>query len=418
VRVVLLHQYFNTPSMSGATRSYEMGRRLVGLGHAVDIVTSLREGRAGRGRWTVTDEDGITVHWLPVPYSNRMDPRARIKAFLRFALAAAHRAARVPSDVVLATSTPLTIALPGVYAAWRQRIPMVFEVRDLWPELPIAVGVLGNPVVVAAARRFERFAYRNARRVVALSPEMRDGIVRTGYPPDRVAVIPNSCDRDQFAVRPGTGRRFRERHTWLGDRPLVLYAGALGAINGVGYLARVAEAAIPLDEEVRFLVVGTGSEVERVRAEARRLGVLDVNFRILPAMPKADIPEVLAAATMATSLFVDIREMWANSANKFFDALAAGTPVAINYGGWQSELIDAHAAGLVLPAHDTDAAAEQIVRAVRNPAWLKRAEQGARALARRFDRDLLAGELERVLLDAIGEPHGRRAGAGGAPLRR
>ena len=175
MRITYLHQYFNTPEMSGGTRSYEMARRLVAMGHEVNMITSWREDD-GRKGWFETAEAGIKVHWLPVPYSNKMGFKERISAFFRFAWGAARKAASLPADVVFATSTPLTIALPGVYAARRQKAPMVFEVRDLWPELPIAIGALKNPFLQFMARQLELFAYRNSKAIVALSPGMRDGV--------------------------------------------------------------------------------------------------------------------------------------------------------------------------------------------------------------------------------------------------
>src|SRR6185295_8166233 len=116
MRVIYLHQYFNTPDMAGGTRSYEMARRLVAAGHEVHMVTTWREPTDKTG-WFVTSEAGITVHWLPVPYSNYLSYARRIRAFLRFAWASSRKAAALPGDVVFATSTPLTVAVPGIYAS-------------------------------------------------------------------------------------------------------------------------------------------------------------------------------------------------------------------------------------------------------------------------------------------------------------
>ena len=156
MRIVYMHQYFNTPAMHGGTRSYEMARRLVRSGHEVHMVTADSQGSGARGKnsWSLTEEAGIHVHWLPVPYSNNMTYRARVKAFISFARYAGLRAVPLRPDVVFATSTPLTIALPAAYAAKRLRIPLVFEVRDLWPEMPIAVGALRNPLAIWAAQHW------------------------------------------------------------------------------------------------------------------------------------------------------------------------------------------------------------------------------------------------------------------------
>jgi glycosyltransferase involved in cell wall biosynthesis len=409
VRILYLHQYFNTPSMAGGTRSYEMARRLVDRGHEVQMITS-RRSATGTG-WTESEEAGIHVHWCNVPYSNHMSFRRRIQAFFEFAWRAARKAASLPGDLVFATSTPLTIALPAVWAARKQSIPMVFEVRDLWPEMPIAVGALRSRPAIAAARWLERFAYRNAARVVALSPGMKDGVVAAGYPADRVTVIPNSCDRQLFQVDETAGQVFRRRYPWLGDRPLVVYAGTLGLINGVDYLARLAAAVRARDPEVRFLVVGDGREEGRVRREAEQLGVWERNFFMLPPIPKAEMPALLSAADLATSLFLDIEQMWANSANKLFDALAAGRPIAINHQGWLADMIHETGCGLVLDPHDLASAADRLVSALHDRFWLAGARRAAgQAAEERFDRDRLAAQLEAVLLDVV-PPTARRMAA-------
>jgi glycosyltransferase involved in cell wall biosynthesis len=400
VKIIYLHQYFNTREMSGITRSYEMARRLVRRGHQVHVVTSRRDGASG---WFQTRESGIDVSWCSVPYSNHMSYGRRMRAFFEYGLRAGKKAASLEGDVVFATSTPLTIALPAVYVARKRNIPMVFEVRDLWPDAPIAVGALQNPLAISAARWLERFAYRNSVEVVALSPGMKEGVVATGYPADCVTVIPNSCDLDLFDVPAATGSRFRERYPWLGSRPLVAYTGALGLVNGVDYLARLAAAVAPLDPEIRFLVVGEGREEARIRRVAEELGVLDRSFFMLPPMAKSEMPAVLSAADVAVSTVIDEPRLWIHSHNKVFDAFAAGRPLAVNYGGWFAEMIGQTDCGLVLDRHDLAEAAERLVGFLHDHVRLAAARSAARRLARqRFDRDLLADQLEEVLLRAVG----------------
>jgi glycosyltransferase involved in cell wall biosynthesis len=410
LRIIYLHQYFNTPAMAGGTRSYEIGRRLAAAGHEVHMITSWRESDGRRG-WFSTAEAGMQVHWLPVPYSNRMSYPERIRAFIRFALGAARRAASLEGDLVFATSTPLTIALPAVYAARRRRIPMVFEVRDLWPELPIAIGALRNPLARWAARRLERWAYRNSEAVIALSPGMRDGVRRAGYPPERIAVVPNGSDNDLFRPDANAGAAFRAARDWLGGRPLLIYAGTFGRINDVGWLIGIAARLQGIAPEIRILLLGDGQEWERVRERALTEGVLDKNLYMERSRPKAEMPAVLAAADMAASLFVDLPEMRANSANKFFDALAAGTPLLLNYGGWQAGLIRDAQAGIVAWGLPGEQAAREIARVMNDTAWLRLAGRNARTLAERlFDRDLLAARLEQVLVAAVSR-NGARAQA-------
>lgn len=401
MRILYLHQYFNLPSDPGGTRSYEMARRLVKYGHEVFMITSDRRGKFQTKGWQVTKETGIEVHWLPVPYDNRMSYGQRIKAFVTFAIASARRAAAIPADVVFATSTPLTIAIPGIYASQKQKIPMVFEVRDLWPELPIAMGALKGPLI-PLARWLERFAYNNSSRIVALSSGMRDGVRRTGYPLSNIHIIPNSSDLELFSLPKEAGELFRNANSWLKNNPLVIYAGTLGKINGVSYLAYLAAEVRKLAPEIRFLVVGGGAEEKIVRDTAADLGVLNETFFMLPSIPKREMPNILAAANIASSVFINLPEMWANSANKFFDALAAGTPVAINYAGWQADLLKETGAGLVLPYDDLPTAARMLTEFIHDEERLEQAGKAARKLAEtKFNRDILAKQLETVLLEAV-----------------
>lgn len=400
MHIVYLHQYFNTPAMSGSTRSYEIARRLVSKGHKVSVVTSSRADARQSG-WVQTSESGIDVYWLSVPYSNKMPYGERIKAFLRFAIGAARCAARLGGDVVFATSTPLTIAIPGVFSARKLKVPMIFEVRDLWPEVPVAIGALKNPVLRLVGQWMEKWAYRNSEAVIALSPGMRDGVVRAGYDPRRVAVIPNSSDNQEFTVSDARRNAWRARRGWLGDRPLLTYPGTFGKINGVRYLVSIAEILKTLSPDIRILLVGDGAEKGEVTRLAEEAGVLGVNLFIEDAVAKAEMPDVFAGSDMICSLVVDVPELFANSANKVFDTLAAGKPLLINHGGWQANFIDASACGVVTWGLSMHEAALRIIASLNDREWLARAGDASRRLAQNcFDRDQLVGQFLEVLLAA------------------
>ena len=404
MKIVYLHQYFCTPEMmSGGIRSYEMARRLVAWGHEVHMVASDQSGGKA-GDWKQTDENGIRVHWLPVEYHNSMSFSKRIRAFVKFAVSSARKAKSIDGDIVFATSTPLTIALPAVWAAKRRKRPMVFEVRDLWPEIPIAIGALKSKPMIMAARWLERFAYRNAKAVVALSPGMRDGIVKTGYPAEHVVIIPNAADLDFFDVPDDAAQSFRSKYEWLQDRPLVVYSGTFGFMNGVPYLAELAAKAREINPDIRFVAIGGGREHDQIVETATRLGVLHDNFHMLDRVKKVDMPAIYRAADMVTSLFIDLPEMQANSANKFFDGLASGTPIAINYGGWHKDLLEENGAGIAMDPEDHAAAAQQLVSRLTDASWLEQAGRNSRKLAEdQFARDDLTRKLEATLLEACGQ---------------
>ena len=398
MKVIYLHQYFNTPAMSGSTRSFEMARRIVAAGHEVHMVTSIREPNQQPDDWFETQEAGIQVHWYPVPYSNQLSYVKRICAFLSFAKAARKKAVELEGDLIFATSTPLTIALPAVHAARKKKIPMVFEVRDLWPEMPIAIGALNNPVLRFAAHKLEHWAYKNASAVVALSPGMKAGVVANGYSADKIAVIPNSSDNQEFAYDAVAARQFRAERQWLGDRPLLVYAGTFGKVNGVVYMVELAKGLLARESDIRILLVGNGVERDSLEEAAQQAGVYQSNLFIEDPLPKRDIPALLSASTAATNLVIDLPQARANSANKFFDTLAAGKPILLNHGGWMHDLVTVHKCGLNMWNRSMAEVVEELDTKLHDQAWLDKAGQSARKLAEQhFDRDFLANQLIEVL---------------------
>jgi glycosyltransferase involved in cell wall biosynthesis len=295
----------------------------------------------------------------------------------------------------------LTITIPALAAKLRHRIPLVFEVRDLWPDLPISVGALRNPLAKNAARWLEYLAYHSSTHLIALSPGMAAGITRRGIPQSKVSVIPNACDVDLFDVPAVKGRWVRERLGLVPGQPLVLYAGSFGLINGVSYLVEIAAIMRFVAPDVRFLMVGEGVETKRVRDLAQRRGVLNETLWIWPPMPKYKIPELLAAATIASSLVVPLEALWMNSANKFFDALAGGKPIAINYDGWQADILREHGAGIVVPPDDPKSASYILSEFLHDPRRVEKAGVASRRLADGvYNREVLYARFESVLESA------------------
>jgi glycosyltransferase involved in cell wall biosynthesis len=406
MRIVYLHQYFNTPDMAGGTRSYEMARRLVAAGHEVRMVTSWREGGRG-GAWFTTDEAGIEVHWLPVPYNNRMGFADRMRAFVRFAWHASRKAASLPADVVFATSTPLSIALPGYFASRRRRAPMVFEVRDLWPDVPIEMGIVRNPLLIWVARRLESLAYRSASRVVALAPGMKEAVVRRGVPAEHVAVIPNGCDFDIFpttATAADTPPPLQAAGN--GRTTNVVYMGTIGLTNGVEFIPRLAHALrLRADApDVRFFIIGDGRQREAVEDLSRELGVLGESVTLLDALTKRDLARWVSGADATIMSYDGPAIVFRDSvANKFFDSLAAGKAVIANYEGFATLLAREAGAGFIID-RDPSVAADQLAAIIADPDALVRAGKAASRLARdRFDRDDQAAQLQQVLEEAVAE---------------
>jgi glycosyltransferase involved in cell wall biosynthesis len=377
MRILYLHQFFVTRAGVGGTRSYEFARRFVGRGHAVRMVTAGRERTTVEGIEVVGVRGGYSdyVGATAVPYARRM------LAFGRFALAATAAALRGPRpDVIYATSPPLTMALPALAAAARWRAPLVWEVRDLWPEAPIQMGALRSPAARAAARALERFVYRRAARLIALSPGIRAGMLRAGAPAERVALVPNASDLDLFRPAEAPGR-FR-----------VSYFGTMGEAND---LTAAIEAARLLPD-VEFELMGDGKR----RAELARAAPPNVAFPG-PAPGKGEVAALAARSSACLTLFKDVPVLATNSPNKLFDTFAAGRPAIVNMDGWMRELVERNEAGLYVRAGDARDLAEKIAWLRDHPDEAARMGRNARALAEReFDRERLAESALAVLEEA------------------
>jgi glycosyltransferase involved in cell wall biosynthesis len=409
LRITYLHQYFNLPSQPGGTRSYEFARRLAKYGHRVTMITSDRSGV--RGPIREQEYDGIRVLWIPVAYDNSMAYARRLGAFASFAVRSASLAARCEADVIFATSTPLTVVVPAMYASWRRRVPWILEVRDLWPEVPIAMGALSDPFSRACARWLAARAYRSAAHVITLSPGMAAGVAAYGVTPTRLTTIPNSCDLDLFGGAKVSAQAFLEERPELQGRRIVLYPGTLGKVNGVQYVVNLAVESQRLDPSVAYVVIGAGGQEHSVRDYARERMVLNRNFFLYPALPKSKIGDAFAAAELCLSVVVDVPALHDNSANKFFDSLAAGRSIAINHEGWLADLIRINELGLVLPATDVAGAAQQITHFLahrsKDSPFNSRSRQLAESM---FDRDALCGELEKLLRQVSDEAKSPSAG--------
>ena len=408
MRILYLHQYFATPKSNAGTRSYEMAKRLVSQGHKVTFITSsacLTDIYPLSSGWNRLNIEGIELHVLHLPYSNNDSYIKRIFKFLHFSLRAIPKSFRINSDVVFATSTPLTIAIPGIIYSKVKKVPMVFEVRDLWPELPVAIGAIKNPVLIWFAKKMERLAYKSSTRLIGLSPGMCEGIEKQGILKENITLATNSCDTALFHVDENIGITYKNQILpFLGDRKLIVYTGTFGPINDVSYIVHLAKAALNKLSDVCFVAIGSGMQKKAVIDLAKAQGVLDNNLFILEPVPKTEIVKLLSAADLSLSLFGPVEEMWYNSANKLFDALASGTPIVINYGGWQKDIIEKYKCGLNLYDKSLDEAVGEIDYLLSDNERYSRAKSSCIDLAyNHYSRDIMADRLEKTLLEAVND---------------
>lgn len=319
MKVIYFHQYFVIPRGAGAIRSYAMARKLIERGHQVLMVCGRSEGgmtglsmeyQNGLRRGFV---DGIEVIEFDLSYSNADGLFKRSLTFLKFALRSIRLAMIERYDVLFATTTPLTAGIPGIVARWLRGKPFVFEVRDLWPELPRAMGVIRNPLVLWAMSVLEWTSYRSAHRLVGLSPGILEGITHCSVPRERIALVPNGCDLDIFATQAQPWRPAQVRATDL----MAVFAGTLGMANG---LDAVLNAAAVLKrrgrDDIKLLLIGQGKLKAGLQARAEREGLTNVVFH--DPVNKARLAALMAATDVGLQVLSNVPAFYyGTSPNKF-----------------------------------------------------------------------------------------------------
>ncbi len=402
MHIAYIHQHFSTRKGATGTRSYEMSQALLARGHRVSMICGVAETATGSvqaaARITEQEIDGIRVFAIAEPYSNKMSFLQRVKAFGAFARDAFKvlRDLRPKPDVVFATSTPLTVGLPGRKAARHHGVPFVFEVRDLWPDVPIAIGVIKNPLLIWYTRRMERGIYRAARHIIALSPGMKEGIVKTGYPAAQVTMIPNGCDLDLFAP---SAQRLADPRFGAPDDFKLVFTGAHGLANG---LDAVLDAAAELKRRgatgVKLVFIGTGGQKPQLVERSKREGLDDLIVWAEP-VSKNELSRILPQMDAGLMILRNLPAFYyGTSPNKFFDYISAGLPVLNNYPGWIADMLAAHQCGMAVPPGDPRAFADAVL-------WMRDHRDECRAMGRRgrslaeaeFGRPKLAAEFVRVI---------------------
>lgn len=393
MNILYFHQYFATPEGAGVLRSYEFARSLIDRGHRVTMVCCSRSsagtgltGPFERGR-RMGNVDGIDVIELQLAYSNYDSLPKRSLTFMRYALRSTMLALGREHDLIIATSTPLTVGIPAIVAKGLRHKKFIFEVRDLWPELPREMGVVTNPLVLKAMDILEWLSYRAAVKCIGLSPGIVEGIHRRGVSLDKIVMIPNGCDLDIFT--PGNGHAERPEGFEKTDF-IAVFSGAHGIANGLGAVLDAAAELKSRDRsDIKFLMVGSGKLKPALQKRAQDEGLDNCIF--LNTMPKKQLAQLFHQVDLGLMILANVPAFYyGTSPNKFFDYIAAGLPVLNNYPGWLADIIREHKCGVAVEPDNPKAFADTMETLANQRGQLKIMGDNARSLAvREFDRALL-----------------------------
>lgn len=396
MKVLYFHQHFSTPLGSTGTRSYEMAKKLVASGHEVIMVC----GSYGGGDTGLSNEfihgvrrgivDGFEVVEFKLEYSNAQSFKERTKAFIIFALRSIKIVFTEKYDLLFATTTPLTAALPGIVAHWLKRKRFVFEVRDLWPELPKAMGVIKNPLILIAMSGLEWLAYKSAYSLIGLSPGIKKGISRHGIPEERIAMIPNGCD---FSIFETNDKAWQPEG--VNDNDLMaIFTGTHGIANGLDIVIDTArELKTRGRDDIKIVLIGQGKIKQNLVNRVDMLNLENVIF--LEPVNKSKLARLMKRADVGLQLLANIPAFYyGTSPNKFFDYISAGLPVLNNYPGWIAEMISESNCGITIPPENKLAFADALIHLSENRELLPTMGIAAKKLAKqRFSREKLSTEF-------------------------
>ncbi|MCI1190068.1 glycosyltransferase family 4 protein [Hymenobacter sp. DH14] len=395
MHVAVFSQYHTNPDCPATSRHYTLLAHLAKT-HRVTLLTT----PAWKGQRLTREfpwvPEGVEIREAAIPYENKMGPARRALAFAQYAAWAVREGLRIDKpDVIWGISTPLTAAWAAAQVARWRRVPWVFEVQDLWPAFPIAMGAVPTALARQQLYRMEKRLYQSARHILPLSPDMTRYVTDLGIPADKVMTVLNGTDLDLAArATPEAVEKLRQAQSLAGKR-VILYAGTFGRANDIPTLVAAAEAVAAENSDAVWVFLGHGFFEPLVATAAARW---PGRIRLVGGLARHEVFAWFALADVSVVSFLGLPVLDANSPAKLYDSLAVGTPVVVTNAGWTKALVEKHACGWYVSAGDARALAARLSELLRSPEQLDAAGRNGRTLAsQEFDRRQLAAQVQQIL---------------------
>lgn len=398
MHIAVFSQYHTNPDCPATSRHYTLLAHIAKT-HRVTLLTT----PAWKGQqlsqaypWVPA---GVEIREAQVPYDNKMGTARRAIAFAQYAYWAVREGLRIDKpDVIWGISTPLTAAWAAAQVARWRKVPWVFEVQDLWPAFPIAMGAVPTPLARQQLYQLEKRLYASAQHILPLSPDMTRYVTDLGVSAEKVTTVLNGTDLELAAhATPGAVQTLRQQQGLVGKR-VILYAGTFGRANDIPTLVAAAEAMAATGADAVWLFLGHGFFEPIISAAAARW---PGHIRLVGGQARHEVFTWFALADVSIASFLAMPVLDANSPAKLYDSLAVGTPVVVTNRGWTKALVERHGCGWYVPAGDAQAMATLLHRLLAQPGLLQEAGLRGQQLAEQeFDRQQLAGVVQQILESA------------------
>ena len=408
MRILYLSQYFPPEAGATQTRAYEMASNFVRLGHQVTMLAEVPNHPSGiippeyKGKYFErANLDGIEVIRVWVKASPTKNFRNRMLFYLTFMINAAIAGlfmARGHFDLVYATSPPLFVGGAALAISGLRRIPLVFEVRDLWPESAVALGEISNRRAIAWSTRLEEACYRKARAVVVVTQGIRQRLVERGIPPEKIFWIPNGANTDLFQFRPESRQKIR-LELGLDDKFVAIYAGIHGVAQGLECIvdaARIAQSS----SDIHFLMIGDGPKKAEIKTLANQYKLK--NLTLLPEQPREHIVDYLSAADIALIPLRNLDLFKGALPSKMFDAWACQRPILLSVDGEARNILEMCSGGIFIPPEDPNELLNSLIKLKDSPQALQDMGTAGRIFTEQhYSRKALAEQLSAVLKNLV-----------------
>jgi glycosyltransferase involved in cell wall biosynthesis len=400
MHILLIHQAFASLDEAGGTRHYEIAHSLVNHGHRVTVITSPVSYLTGKSKdkripWIGREEpeNGITLLRAYTYSALHRSFFHRLLSFFSFMFSSFFIGLGISNvDAVWGTSPPIFQGWTAWLLARLKGVPFLFEVRDLWPEFAIEIGVLKNKTLIRLSYWLESFLYRHADQLVVNSPGFIPHVEKRGG--RDILLIPNGADPRMFDPN-SQGLAFRSENQ-LTDAFVVLYAGAHGISNDLEVLLDAAE--ITRDHAgIKYVLVGDGKEKSNLIASAEKRNLKNVLF--LAPVPKNKMAEVIAASNACVAILRPMEMYKTTYPNKVFDYLAAGRPILLVIDGVIREVVEQARAGIFIPPGNATALANAVLDLASNKAKARQMGlNGREYVTQYFDRNEMASQFEATFI--------------------
>lgn len=401
MRILLLHQYFLEENDPGGSRWNEITKTWTSQGHEVTVIAGMmhyigseKKGEY-KGKYFVKKKQGnVTVYRTHVSEAYNKGFIGRLWGYFSFmfsSLWAGIFHVKGKYDAVIVTSPPLFVGGSGYLISRFKRIPMIFEIRDLWPESAIDTGVLTNKLVIKLAYWFESFIYKKARLINVLTPAFYKTLnEKKGIDKCKLIMIPNAADFSLSEEIMSKFNRddFRKEHD-LENHFVITYVGAHGIAN---HLDQILDAGKKLeDTNVLFLLIGQGMEKNRLIEKSKKME--NTNIRFLDPVPKKEVFKYILASEMGASVLKKVDTFKTVYSNKSFDYFSCKKPILMAIDGVSRKLVEDAEAGVYVEPENADEYNSAIRAYLNDELRLKQeGENGYQYAKRNFDREFLANE--------------------------